>query len=131
MQKSKAGLFLMELLIALLFFAITGAVCLSLFVGAHNTNVLSENTAHASVLLTNYSETFYRSDFVMNDSTLYYDDTLKVCERSSASYCVSAKTDYSNGYFKVHITITDPEKKSIFLTQDLLKYERRQLKDVR
>ena len=126
MQKSKAGLFLMELLIALLFFAITGAVCLSLFVGAHNTNVLSENTSHASVLLTNYSETFYRSDFIMNDSTLYYD-----CERSSASYCVSAKTDYSNGYFKVHITITDPEKKSVFLTQDLLKYERRQLKDVR
>lgn len=131
MQKSKAGLFLMELLIALLFFAITGAVCLSLFVGAHNINTLSENTARASVLLTNYGERFYNSDFYANDSVTFYDDMLRDCDQSKASYRVTATSVQSGELTSVHITISDAENKTVFLEQDLTKHERRQLKDVK
>lgn len=58
-QHSKTSLFLMELIIAILFFSISGAICVQLFVKAH---MLSETSVEMnnSVLWTqNVSETFH------------------------------------------------------------------------
>ncbi|MEG0803953.1 MAG: hypothetical protein RSF90_03250 [Pygmaiobacter sp.] len=48
-ESSKSALFLMELILAILFFAISGAVCARLFVGAHlvSTATRDENRAIA------------------------------------------------------------------------------------
>lgn len=58
MKSSKSSLFLMELIIAILFFALASAVCIQLFVKAH---VLGKNTTeenHALLLCQNLSEIF-------------------------------------------------------------------------
>lgn len=131
MQKSKAGLFLMELLIALLFFAITGAVCLSLFVGAHNTNALSENLSRSSILLTNYCEDFYGySDVNISDRIIYYNKNLNACDASSAEYCLEARVSTDADFTSVHLTISDALQERTFITQDLKRHERRILDDV-
>ena len=131
MQKSKAGLFLMELLIALLFFAITGAVCLSLFVGAHNTNDLSENRSRSSVLLTNLGERFYNSDSLEDiNGTYFYDRSLRTCDESRALYRLVADAESADGYTSLHVVISDPSGDSVFIEQDLIRYERRRLNDV-
>lgn len=131
MQKSKAGLFLMELLIALLFFSVAGAICLQLFVGAHNANKHSEQMSHASTLFSNYAEEFFNPHIIPEASNIcYYTDTLNLSDASNSAYCVSTFVSAENDYTTMHITISNPDQSEIYIEQDLKKYERRTLKDV-
>ena len=121
----------MELLIALLFFAIAEAVCLSLFVGAHNTNNNSRHLGHASVLLSNYSEWFYSCDpDDINSEITYYDDTLKQCDISFASYCISSDISKDNDFIRSSVLISDPQKEKTYLEMEIKRYERRSKADV-
>ena len=47
-RMSRSGLFLLELIIAILFFAVTSAVCVNLFVQAHLTSAESSNLTAAA-----------------------------------------------------------------------------------
>lgn len=121
----------MELLIALLFFAIAGAVCLSLFVGAHNTNTNSRHLGHASVLLSNYSEWFYSCDpDDIRTEVTYYDDTLKQCDPSFASYCISSNVSKDDDFIRSSVSISDTEKEKTYLEMEIKRYERRSKADV-
>lgn len=59
MKKSKSSLFLMELIIVVLFFALTSAVCLQVFVKAHSLEQDTKNINHAVMWGDNLSEIFY------------------------------------------------------------------------
>jgi len=126
MSKSKAGLFLMELLISLLFFSFAGAICLQLFVGAHLQNERSTKLSHVSALLTNYSEIFYTSDDTFAGSdTIYYDSNLNLCNPDSASYAVYTYSSVQDNYLIENITINDYESNELLLDYDIKKYIRR------
>lgn len=126
MRKSKAGLFLMELLISLLFFAFAGAICLQLFVGAHNSNQKSRKISHASALLTNYAESFYNSDVLsVTSDIIYYDDELHLCNSDMSVYKVMIYASESNGYLLEHLEISDSDSNEILIDYDLKKYIRR------
>ncbi len=126
MRKSKAGLFLMELLISLLFFAFAGAICLQLFVGAHNSNQKSRKISHASALLTNYAETFYNSDSISTASDIiYYDKDLHLCNNDMAMYKVMTYASESGNYLLEHLEISDADTNEVLLEYDLKKYIRR------
>ncbi len=58
-ENSRTSLFLMELIIVILFFAIASAICLRLFVGAHLLSEKDKNLSHALVWSQNLSESFY------------------------------------------------------------------------
>lgn len=59
MRKSKSSLFLMELIIVVLFFALTSAVCLQVFVKAHSVDRETKNINQAIMWGDNLSELFY------------------------------------------------------------------------
>ena len=59
MQKSKSALFLMELIIVIFFFALTSAVCLRVFVKAHDTAVDTGSLNYAVLWAENAGEAFY------------------------------------------------------------------------
>ena len=59
MRKSKSSLFLMELIIVIFFFALTSAVCLQVFVKAHETSRDTKNINYAVLWADNASELFY------------------------------------------------------------------------
>jgi len=121
----------MELLISLLFFAIAGAVCLSLFVSAHNTNELSSDLSHASILLNNYCETIYGNNSVaMEDELRYYDSSLNQCSAESASYCLKTKVETQDHITNIQIVISDSEQNKDLITHEIKKYERRVLRDI-
>ncbi len=74
-QHNKTSLFLMELIISILFFAVAGAVCVRLFVSAH---LLSEESIRInnSILWTqNISEVFYGKHGNLHEIADYYADT--------------------------------------------------------
>ncbi|MBQ8596847.1 MAG: hypothetical protein IJ409_03575 [Lachnospiraceae bacterium] len=56
---SKTGLFLMELIIAILFFSVSGAICVQLFVQSHITSKDSVELNHAVEWCQNVAEAFY------------------------------------------------------------------------
>lgn len=59
---SKTGLFLMELIIAILFFSVSGAICVQLFVQSHITSKNSVELNHGAEWCQNVAEAFYGCD---------------------------------------------------------------------
>ncbi|MBQ3796326.1 MAG: hypothetical protein II842_08570 [Butyrivibrio sp.] len=60
-ENSRTSLFLMELIIVILFFALASAICLRLFAGAHLMAENDRNLNHALIWSQNLSESFYGS----------------------------------------------------------------------
>lgn len=131
MRKSKAALFLMELLIVLLFFSIACGVCLQLFAYAHLTNKNSKALSDANAIFTNVAEKFYSSDEYsdIEQTSIYYDYHLQECTKEYASFIVSISTSSNENITTCHISISDTETGSEYVSQDVDRYERRTLED--
>lgn len=79
MKSSKSSLFLMELILAILFFALSSAVCIQLFVKSHILENTTTEENHALLLCQNLSEIF------LNTLPEYYDkdpEEMKQCMMS-------------------------------------------------
>lgn len=57
-SSSRAGLFLIELIIAIVFFAVASAICIQLFVKAHLISARSSDLGAASLIAQNYAEEY-------------------------------------------------------------------------
>lgn len=105
MRHSKASLFLMEIMISILFFSITAAVCIQLFVKAHTINVSTENLSKATYIAQDLSEYYlsgnpagnvsmkeqmmdhlppYKTD--ENHIVIYFSPDWKVCHEEAAKF---------------------------------------------
>ena len=58
MKSSKSSLFLMELIIAILFFSLASAVCIQLFVKSHLLGKTTTEANHALLMCQNFSEIY-------------------------------------------------------------------------
>lgn len=87
---NKASLFLMEMIIAIMFFALSSAICIQVFVKAKTINEESLQKSHAAMIASNIVET-YKSDklksYYSPDSNgyIYFDDQMNVVS-SSGTY---------------------------------------------
>lgn len=123
MRTSKTSLFLMELIISILFFAISSAVCIQLFTKSHLLDEKTKMENMAIVKCENYCEMYVGliedstvdserikliaemvSGTVSNDSTVtvYYDKSWNPCPSSEAYYYSSFEDygyDESTGLF--------------------------------
>lgn len=61
-RTSRSGLFLLELMIVILFFAVTSAICMNLFVQAHLTSTAGSNLTAAVREVQSVAELFKASD---------------------------------------------------------------------
>lgn len=125
MNKTKTSLFLMELIIVIFFFALTGAVCMQVFVNAHifdrKTNELNEAVRWAE----NVGECFHEfgsdtetltetligdGDFEISDGTykVYLDKGFEIAPVASAdiAYCIllTPSEDDEFDYFAYSMT---------------------------
>ena len=62
MNRSRAGLFLLELTIVIFFFSIAATLCIQMFVKAHLMDTDTYNTSHASMVVQNIAEAFAATD---------------------------------------------------------------------
>ena len=76
MHSSKNSLFLMELILSILFFALTAAVCLQLFVKAHLLSQDTINLNHAVTEAQNFAEVFLAGDGSLKRFPDYFIDQL-------------------------------------------------------
>lgn len=100
MPKSRTSLFLMELIIAILFFSIASAVCMQLFAKAHLTSEKTKELNHAVSIAQSCAEAMRGSDGTIDTVASYfpqaivngnqmeipYDNDFNVSSKDNASY---------------------------------------------
>lgn len=110
MQKSKSALFLMELIIVIFFFALTSAVCLQVFVKAHDIATETKSYNYAVMWADNACECFYEygSDHAAIESTLASAFNLK-----DYSYILNFTNDETFEYMEFIFTYL-PKNKEVY-----------------
>lgn len=131
MRKSKAALFLMELLIVLLFFSIACGICVQLFTYAHLTNKQSKEYSNSNVIFTNIAEEFYHGNRFDDNTnqTLSFDSYLVECDDNHATYVANISFENKDNMSICHIEVTSCESNTTYISEDIIKYERRTLGD--
>ncbi len=129
MHNSKASLFLMELMVVILFFSISSAVYVQLFMKGHQINNTTQDLSTANIIAQNISECFLSCDGSM-EQTLhfldefeqsqnvvysYYDNMGNVCTKDSSKYIevLTFSDDDKYNYMDIQI-VTASDNKSIY-----------------
>lgn len=102
-----SSLFLMELILAILFFSVASAVCVQIFVKSHLMSRQSEALNHAVTECTNAAELFFAASNPEDCSgSTYYDTDFALCEKATAAYVltVDIRSEDSNT-FHAHIAM--------------------------
>ncbi len=116
---SKARLFLIELVIIILFFAIAGAVCANIFVKAHLTSEKSldltsaalkaqfaaECVKHAKDDEIRLSELLGADRENGGEFTVYYDESWNASAKDAARYSLSVSLSKTGGMLRAEISV--------------------------
>ena len=136
MHNSKASLYLMELMISILFFAISSSVCIQLFVKSHLVNKDTTMRTHAVLNVQNTAEYFWASNGDVEktmsyyaeyseDQNLYsvfYDKNFQPCGEANASYIEKIHFTEDAKYSYAEIGIYESAKKDALYTLKVKKY---------
>ena len=152
----KTGLFLMELIIAILFFSLAAAICIQLFVKSHMISERSIALNHSILLAQNTAEIFYAADGDLTEMasllgcgessgtanatdsdsaamlTLFYTDKferLDPAEAASAAYrqTVSLTVTHSPGIITCQIVILELSSGDVIYSLDTTLFQRSSL----
>lgn len=106
MRKSgKTGLFLMELMISLLIFAVCACVCAAIIAKASSSISQSRDLSNALILAQNKAE-LIKNGMYNTDNTEYYNAELKSVEKEDAVYsAASAVSVKDNGVTEYTVEI--------------------------
>lgn len=86
-RAKSSNLFLLELIIAILFFSIASAVCVQLFVKSHLMSVETEELNQAVNLASGAVESITEEN--TGDSVVYYNDNWESCDQADAAYLMT------------------------------------------
>lgn len=111
-----SSLFLMELMLAILFFSIASAVCVQIFVKSHLLSEESKALNRAVNACANLAETISVSpeQFAEGDTFFYYDDEFVSCEKEDAVYTLCLQITTSSSDITAHTTVTDASGKELY-----------------
>ncbi|WP_251392188.1 hypothetical protein [Mediterraneibacter agrestimuris] len=108
-----SGLFLMELILAILFFSIASAVCVQIFVKSHLLSVESRALNQAVNKCTSaaeYISAVSDGELEMGTETIYYDEDFIECGREEALYMMNVDTEEDGRMVNAHIEIRQADK---------------------
>lgn len=129
-----SSLFLMELILAILFFSITSAVCVQFFVKSHLLSRESKALSQAVNECSNIAELYDSADSVeealsllkanypgvsIEDNScgpamIYYDETFSLSEKEAASYMLKAVFTEEDTMLNAVITVTSSDDSVIY-----------------
>lgn len=112
-----SSLFLMELIIAILFFSVASAVCVQFFVKSHLLSRDSKALSHAVNECAGIAESMNSENPpAVGQTKFYYDEAMVPCESEEAAYVltvdVSEEDRMRHAYMSV--TTTDDEQRLIY-----------------
>lgn len=118
-QANSSGLFLLELILAILFFSVASAVCVQIFVKSH---LLSKD---ARVLNFAVNEVSGAAES-MDSDTVYYDADFAECSKEDAAYQMSVTFSDADSENTVIEMKSLADKKSIY-SLEVTNYQQRRV----
>ncbi|MCI6859017.1 MAG: hypothetical protein MR867_06965 [Eubacterium sp.] len=118
-KHSRSGLFLIELVLCILFFSLTAAVCIRVFVRSHEISAHAQNLYQAQTEAANVAEIFEGSDSFLGDLKKYYPDleegaavkqifynkNWKMCGKEHAAYVMKIFLDREDTMEKMKLSV--------------------------
>ena len=121
-----SSLFLLELIIAIVFFAVAAGVCLQLFTASHVksnrseaiTKAVSECSSVAELLESSDTELIFESslsnyyktgNWADNTFTVYFDKDFKESDETSGSYVLTVNLSEGDNISSASINLSEPE----------------------
>ena len=132
MRHSKSHLFLMELIIAILFFALSSTVCIQLFIKSYTLNKNTVNQNQAVIHAQNLAESYlacngsvveianvlssFHPELAQNTIAIYFDSDWQVCDKANALYTAQLLTHNASedGLISANIQIFDKNNSTIY-----------------
>ncbi len=84
--RTTSGLFLMELIWAILIFAIAGSACISVFISSHSLSQTAHELSAASHLVRNEAEEIRGNDTATSSTRRFLDQNFAECDEAQAVY---------------------------------------------
>ena len=126
-QHSGSALFLLELIIALLFFSLAGAVCIRMFSKADSLSSATVSENKAVLLSQQIAEEFYAGEGSPIESTEYFDRSwADLASENDASYMMKAVTSDDAENPVCSISVTKMSDGSVLYSLDVTCHRRKE-----
>ena len=110
-KTSGSGLFLLELMISIAFFAIAAAGCAQIFARAHSLSAQAERLDQAVSIAQSLTEE--NSGQNAESKTWYYDDQGVICEEAKAVYQAKVTVQTQDQMRQIQVTVEDGIRKMV------------------
>lgn len=122
-HNNTSSLFLLELILAVLFFSVASALCIQIFTKAH---LMSQDARDLNFAVNEVSSMAEQmSDGTLQDAAAYYDSSYASCKKADAVYVLTVHYEPEDTLLKAHISMdTIADNRNIF-TLDVTKHRQR------
>lgn len=122
-HNNTSSLFLLELILAVLFFSVASALCIQIFTKAH---LMSQDARDLNFAVNEVSSMAEQMpDDSLQDAAAYYDSSYASCEKADAVYVLTIHYEPEDTFLKAHISMdTVADNRNIF-TLDVTKHRQR------
>ena len=122
-HNNTSSLFLLELILAVLFFSVASALCIQIFTKAH---LMSQDARDLNFAVNEVSSMAEQMpDDSLQDATAYYDSSYASCEKADAVYVLTVHYEPEDTLLKAHISMdTVADNRNIY-TLDITKHRQR------
>lgn len=122
-HNNTSSLFLLELILAVLFFSVASALCIQIFTKAH---LMSQDARDLNFAVNEVSSMAEQmSDDSLQDAAAYYDSSYASCEKADAVYVLTVHYEPEHTLLKAHISMdTVTDNRNIY-TLDVTKHRQR------
>ena len=118
-----SSLFLLELILAVLFFSVASALCIQIFTKAH---LMSQDARDLNFAVNEVSSMAEQMpDDSLQDAAAYYDSSYASCEKADAVYVLTVHYEPEDTLLKAHISMdTVADNRNIYAL-DVTKHRQR------
>ncbi|MDY5988916.1 MAG: hypothetical protein SPJ11_04555 [Coprococcus catus] len=122
-HNNTSSLFLLELILAVLFFSVASALCIQIFTKAH---LMSQDARDLNFAVNEVSSMAEQMpDDSLQNAAAYYDSSYASCEKTDAVYVLTVHYEPEDTLLKAHISMdTVADNRNIY-TLDVTKHRQR------
>lgn len=122
-HNNTSSLFLLELILAILFFSVASALCIQIFTKAH---LMSQDARDLNFAVNEVSSMAEQMpDDSLQDAAAYYNSSYASCEKADAVYVLIVHYEPEDTLLKAHISMdTIADNRNIY-TLDVTKHRQR------
>ena len=122
-HNNTSSLFLLELILAVLFFSVASALCIQIFTKAH---LMSQDARDLNFAVNEVSSMAEQTpDGTLQDAAAYYDSSYTSCEKSDAVYVLTVHYEPEDTLLKAHISMDTIDDNRNIYTLDVTKHQQR------